>query len=398
MKAIVHADAVLPGGVLPDAVILIDGGKISAVGAGLPVPRDAEIIDAGGMYAGPGFVDIHIHGSGRGGCTWEDAPEEVAAHHLRHGTTSVNAYLGYGSSKEALLRSTHRLQSAIDAGYLPTVCGIGFEGPYINPERGAGSKAHARPAPDESEYTALYEACRRRVVQWMYAPEMDKDGRFGAFLREHGITAAVGHSNASPQQIRNAVDLGASIATHLFDAMGCWLGTESAAVTGTVQDSTAVGCLICPELIYEIIPDSRGVHVKPANIKLVYQLAGPRRIAIITDCTTCGYDPADYPAEHPRSAADLNFNESGELSGSTLTMDQAVRSFQAHTGAPVQDLFQMAASTPARAVHIDHLTGSLAPGKFADLVLLDKKLRLEAVIFHGSLVDEALIHTLFTPR
>ena len=375
MQAIIHANAVLPGGVLPDAVILMDGGRISAVGQDLPVP----------MYAGPGFVDIHVHGSGHSCACWESDPETVAAHHLRHGATSITAYLGYSSTKEDLLAAARRVQAAIDAGRLPNVCGIGFEGPYINPAQGANSAAFARPGPDPDEYTALFEACHRRVVQWMYAPEMDADGRFGDFLRENGVTAAIGHSCASPVQIRAAVDKGASIATHLYDAMGCWLGNESVEVTGTIQDTTAVGCLICPELIYEIIPDSRGVHVKPANIRLTYQLAGPRRVAIITDCTLCDYDPADYPPDSPRSAPDLNFNEAGELSGSALTMDQALRNFARHTGAPIQDLFQMASTTPARAVHIDRDAGSLAPGKFADIVLLDSALQLHATIFRGAL-------------
>ena len=92
MQAIIHANAVLPGGVLPDAVILMDGGRISAVGQDLPVPRGAEVLDAGGMYAGPGFVDIHVHGSGHSCACWESDPETVAAHHLRHGATSITAY------------------------------------------------------------------------------------------------------------------------------------------------------------------------------------------------------------------------------------------------------------------------------------------------------------------
>lgn len=398
MKAIVHASAVLPAGVLNDAVILIEQEKICVVGRGLTIPKDTEVIDAGGMYVGPGFVDIHVHGDGNGCHNWQDAPEEIAAFHLRHGTTAITAYLGYDAPRDELLRRTRRIQSAIDTGYLPTLCGIGFEGPYINPEQGANSRAHARSGPDESEYTALYKACRGHVVQWMYAPEMDEDGRFGDFLRTRGITAAIGHSNASPAQIRSAVDRGASIATHLFDAMGCWLGTESVHITGTIQDTTAEGCLICPELIYEIIPDSRGIHVKTTNIMLTYQLAGPRRIAIITDCTTRNYDPSAYPMEDPRSTADLNFNESGELAGSALTMDQAFRNFMAHTGASVWDMFQMTSATPARAIHIDHLTGSLVPGKFADLVMMDSDFSLRETFFHGRAVDEAYLQELFSPN
>lgn len=385
MKAIIHAKAVTPGGIVDDATLLLDNGIIQAVGADLQIPADADILDAGGMWVGPGFVDIHLHGDGTD-ARWEDNPRQVAAHHLRHGSTTMVAYLPYTLPKERLLQETKNVQALLDAGELPNVWAVGYEGPFINPVRGANADKCGRTGTDPDEYIPLYEACKGRVAQWMYAPEMDAGGQFGDFLREKGVTAAIGHTNASPAQIRAAVDRGASVVTHLYDAMGCHLGNESVATTGTIQDSVAVGCLICPELIYEIIPDSLGIHVKPSNMKLTYQLAGPRRIAIITDCTECNYDPADYPKEHFRSTPDLNFNENHELSGSRLTMDQAFRNFGRHTGAPVADLFQMAATTPAKAIGIDHLTGSLVPGKWANIVILDETLQLQRVILQGEIV------------
>ena len=145
--------------------------------------------------------------------------------------------------------------------------------------------------------------------------------------------------------------------------------------------------MICPELTYEIIPDSLGIHVKPTNMKFVYQFAGPRRICIITDCTECNYDPADYPKEHFRSTVDLNFNEAHELSGSRLTMDQAFRNFGKHTGAGIEDLFLMAATTPARMIGADRWVGSIVPGKQANLVILDQQLQLQKVIFRGEEVE-----------
>lgn len=386
MKAIIHAKAVLPGGILENAVILTEGEIIRAVGTELPVPAGAEVIDAQNLWVGPGFVDIHNHGSGAENKVWAQDPETVSRYHLRHGTTTMCAYLGYDQDRETLLRTTEKLQSALDRGLAPNVYGIGFEGPYVNPSQGANVDRNDRRMPDPEEYTRLYEACHGRVMQWMYAPERDEDGFFAAFLREKRIPTAIGHSNASPAQVRRAVDRGATIVTHLFDAMGCWLGPESIHLTGIIQDSMPVGCLICPELTYELIPDSLGMHVKPANLKLVYQMAGPRRIAIITDCTSRNYDPADYPDDPHRSVTDLNFNEKGELSGSALTMDQAFRNFMRHTGAPVTDLFEMTATTPARVTGIDHLTGSIVPGKYADLVMLDPDFRVKGVFLRGSRV------------
>lgn len=385
MKAIVHAKAVTPGGILDNATLLLEDGYIQAVGTDLEIPKEAEVIDAAGMWVGPGFVDMHLHGDGFD-ARWEDDPAKVAAHHLHHGSTTMVAYLPYTLPKDQLLEATKNVQDMLEAGELPNVWAVGYEGPFINPGRGANSAACGRTGTDPEEYVPLYEACHGRVAQWMYAPEMDRNGQFGDFLREKGVTAAIGHTNASPAQIRDAVDRGAKVVTHLYDAMGCHLGNESVATTGTIQDSVAVGCLICPELTYEIIPDSLGIHVKPSNMKLTYQFAGPRRICIITDCTECNYDPEDYPKDHFRSTPDLNFNEAHELSGSRLTMDQAIRNFHKHTGAPVADLFQMAAANPAKMIGADAYVGSIVAGKWANLVILDEKLQLQKVILRGEVV------------
>ncbi len=385
MKAIINANIILYDKILKDATILIKDDKICAVGQNLSIKDADEVIDAKGMLVGPGFVDIHIHGDG-GANRWEIDPQKTAHHHLLHGSTTMVATMSYSQTKESLLKNTKIVQGMIDEGLLPNVYAVSFEGPFVNPERGAKSSQFARVGPDPDEYLPLYEATRGKVAQWMYAPEMDKDGSFGDFLKEKGITAAVGHTNASPKQTRAAVDKGARIATHLFDAMGCHLGNDSWNITGTIQETAAVGCLICPEMIYELIPDSYGIHVKPANLTLVYQFAGPDRIAIVTDCTICDYDPADYPAEHFRSTVDLNYNELGQLSGSRLTMDRAVKNFKAHTGATVTELFRMASTTPAKAIGVDNEVGTIEVGKYANLVFLDDELNLKQVIFKGKSV------------
>lgn len=384
MIAVINARAVLPDGIMSDAVILIKDKKIHAVGQGLSTDG-ADIIDAQGMYVGPGFVDIHVHGDG-GQNRWETNPQKVARHHLLHGSTTMVATMSYTQTPESLLQKTKIVQQKSDAGLLPNVYAVAFEGPFINPERGAKSSAFARKGPDANEYIPLYEACRGKIAQWMYAPEMDKDGSFGDFLKEKNITTAIGHTNASPLQIRNAVDKGATIATHLYDAMGCHMGDDSWCITGTAQDTAAVGCLICPELICELICDSRGIHVKPSNLKLVYQFAGADRIALVTDCTICDYDPSDYPADHFRSTPDLNYNELEQLSGSRLTMDRAVYNFAKHTGAGVTELFKMASSTPAKAIGVYDSVGSVEVGKNADLVFLDDALTLKKVIFRGEII------------
>ena len=117
MKAIIHAKAVTPGGIIPNATLLLDAGNIQAIGTDLPVPADAEVIDAAGMWVGPGFVDIHVHGDGTDG-RWESNPAKAAAHHLKHGTTTMVATLAYTLQKQELLETAKNIQSMLDAGQL----------------------------------------------------------------------------------------------------------------------------------------------------------------------------------------------------------------------------------------------------------------------------------------
>ena len=103
MKAIIHANLVLPNEILENATIFIENGNISAFGQNLPVADNIEILDANGLWVGPGFVDIHIHGDGTS-CRWDSNPEQVAKHHLQHGSTTMVATMSYGQTPESLLK------------------------------------------------------------------------------------------------------------------------------------------------------------------------------------------------------------------------------------------------------------------------------------------------------
>ena len=129
MKAIINANVVLTDEILNDATIMIEDGNIFAVGKNLNLPENTEVIDADGMWVGPGFVDIHIHGDGTS-CRWNSNPEQVAKHHLRHGSTTMVATMSYGQTPESLIKVTTDIQNKLDDGLMPNVYSISFEGPY----------------------------------------------------------------------------------------------------------------------------------------------------------------------------------------------------------------------------------------------------------------------------
>lgn len=381
ISAIVNARVVLEDKVLGNGTVVFQDGKILSIasGAACPLPPDAAVYDAGGLYAGPGYVDIHCHGGGHFAGHLE--PARMARHHLRCGTTSLCVSLAYNLTPGEMFSGVERVRAAM-ADPDSSIAGIHLEGPYTNPKYGAAAKKAW--TPDQKTYAALFDACGGAVRQVTYAPELPGMEDFEKFAAARGVALAVGHTEMSPAQLDRAVRHGAKIVTHLFDAMGCWRGNGSIAVTGLIQETAAEVALAREGLFYELICDGEGVHVKPANLRLTLRAAGPENIILITDAGTVSYDPGDFALEDPRSSPDLIYNAAGELSGSRLHMEDAVRNMKKHTGASVPELFRMAAGNPARAVGIDGRVGSLTPGRDANIILCDDVMRISQVFFRGS--------------
>jgi N-acetylglucosamine-6-phosphate deacetylase len=387
MKAFINGTVITPGGMIENGVLITKGDKIIQVldqGEGrAQIPKEAETIDAEGLFIGPGYVDIHCHGGGEK--AFHQDPEAAGLHHLHGGTTSVCVSLAYTFSHEQLLEYTKVI---VDSCKKPgtNIAGIHFEGPYINPAFGSNSRLTRSINP--LEYKELYDQAKGFIRQWTIAPELDGASDYADFILSKGITLALGHTGASPDTIYQFIDKGASVITHLFDAMGCHLGNESVKVTGMIQDTVSDAVFAVGDRVYsEIICDSLAVHVKPANLKMAYRCMGPERIILITDSTITCPNPADFSeGDIGRSAPDLNFNEAGELSGSKLTMEMAAKNFVKYTGASISEIVKMASENPAKAVRLFDRVGSLEVGKLANILLFDGDLSIRKVYLEGKLV------------
>lgn len=375
MKALVNAKVVMENEIIENGVILFDKGRIVEAGSATDVriPDGCERVDAQGCYAGPGFVDNHCHGGGSVSL-YEADLAEAAAHHLAHGTTSLAASVPYNISAEATLAGIDSIVKAMREENPGNISGIFMEGPFNNPKFGANSSM-GRPI-NQAEYEEIYRRGGKAIRHWMYAPELEHGDEFARFVVSKGIPLAIGHTCASPAVVAKAVGIGATICTHLFDAMGCHLGNDSVSETGIIQDTAADAALVTDDLYLEIICDSNAIHVKPANLKLAYKCGGPDRVVLITDATV-----------RVGQKGDVNINENGELSGSLLTMDGAFKNMHHYTNAPITHLFKMASSTPAKAIRIFDEVGSIEKGKLANIVLLDEKLDLKKVFLKGELVS-----------
>lgn len=376
MRAIINARVVLETGILEDGVILCDGDTIVKVGGAqqVNIPAEAQLIDAGGAYVGPGFVDIHVHGGG--GAFFEDDPKKAADHFLAHGETTVLATLYYNLSKEGYLAAIEKIRGAIEQG-VENIKGLYMEGPYMNPKYGAmPEKNKWRGEITLDKYQQLVDAAGDLAKVWAVAPEREGIEGFLRYAKKINPDAviAVGHSEATPTQIRQLKEYGLTLQTHCMDATGQvtdWLGTR-----GAGPDEA---CLMDSNMYAELICDSMGVHVNPDLMNMILQVKGWDKVVLITDSFV-----SDAPGpENLRHVTDLIFDENGNLCGSKLTMDAACRNLMAHTGCSIVQAFLLASRNGARAVGLGDEIGTVAEGKKADLVFVDDRFYVKKVILRG---------------
>ena len=389
IKAIVNGKLVFPEEIR-EGVLLMEGDRILAAGDCL-VPEGAEILDAAGLYVGPGLFDQHNHGYNRCGQRIDIADDVrgMALAHLKHGTTSITPGAGYTHTMQQFFDISDMCNEAMAKGDT-NIVGIHFEGPFINPLHGANSQLAWTFSEEGLE--AILERGGKNLLHFTYAPEMPGAEIIEAALKKRGIIADIGHTRSDPENIYRAVKEGAKIATHMYDAMGNYLGCNEKAfeMTGDAQESVSDVLLSIPGIYYELICDSCCAHVKAANIRQTYRCAGEDYIICISDST--GFprclDPKDYPPEDPRSASDLNWTEDGGLNGSVMTVAMSVKNFLKHTGCGIRVAFKAGATNSAKALGLYDRLGSIHAGKTANLIFVDETFNVKRIFFRGNELSE----------
>jgi len=374
MVAIVNANLVLENGILFDGKMLVADGRIAAFGQDLEIPEGAEILDAQGAYVGPGFVDIHVHGGG-GFSTCHD-PEKAAAYFLRHGETTILATTDYHMNRETLLESIAKIKAAMV--HTPTIKGIYMEGPYTNPDYGShADKNPWRYGVREEDYKPIADACGQSVRVWTVAPEREDLLPFLTYAKQVNPNAviAVGHSEATPMEIRDLGKYRPTLMTHCMNATGRKLSCKG--LRGYGPDEY---CFKEAEMYAELICDSQGIHVHPEMQQLLLHTKGVNRVILVTDSTVYN-NPVPEQYAHVQ---DLNFDHNGGIAGSKLTMDMACRNIMCHTNCGIAQAFLMASTNPARAVGLEDV-GSVAKGKVADLVFVADKFNVQKVMLAGKI-------------
>ncbi len=365
------AQLVSPEGILDNGWLEVDGGTIAALGTGAP-PRPADV-ELGGGYLSPGFIDIHTHGGGGATVVGGD-PEAVARFataHRQHGTTTIIASLVSGTP-ESLAHDVAALAELTEQGI---IAGTHLEGPWIAMEyKGAHDPATLRD-PDPAEVDSLIKIGRGTVRMVTLAPEyphgIDAVRRFA----DAGAIAAIGHTNATYDQVRAAIDAGATVATHLYNAMRPVNHREPGPIVALTEDE---------RVTVELILD--GVHVHPAAAAFA-QRAAQGRIVMVTDAMTAaaGEDGEYLLGELPVLVVDgvARLVDGGAIAGSTLTTDHALKFAIEQVGMSPADAFAALTSTPARLLDLSD-RGVLAVGARADLCHVTADLDLAGVWAAGT--------------
>ncbi|MEB3069926.1 N-acetylglucosamine-6-phosphate deacetylase [[Mycobacterium] vasticus] len=369
MTVITAGTVVLDGRVHRPGWLAVDDGRITDCGSG-PVRADADLGEATVV---PGFVDLHCHGGG--GVSYADDPDRAAALHAAHGTTGGLASL-VTADPATLLAQVRALADATQRG---VVDGIHLEGPWLSGLHCGAHDAALLRDPDRGEVDALLAAADGAIRMVTLAPERPGAIEAITHLVDAGVVVAVGHTDAGYEATQAALDAGATVGTHLFNAMRALHHREPGPVAALLAD---------PRVTVELIAD--GVHLHPAVIEHVVATAGPDRVALITDAMA-----AAGTGDGAFTLGGLDVDVTGgvarlrgttTIAGSTATMDRIFATAVELLGGDGDDALaaavRMTSTTPARVLGLDDI-GVLRAGSIANLVVLNAGLHVERVMRHG---------------
>jgi N-acetylglucosamine-6-phosphate deacetylase len=369
--------------VCPDRIlageVIVEHGTITSVGpgsgelGGRTSIGGGELVELGDRWLAPGYIDVHVHGGGGAQCNTSKPEEiaEVARFHARHGTTGLLATTVAAPVPELCTALT-----AIARCAAPNLLGAHLEGPFLSRERPGAMDPDLFLDPDLGELERLLVAGAGRIRLMTLAPELPGALELVERLVSAGVVASIGHTNASDADVSAAVRLGATAATHVFNAMPP-LHHRAPGAVGAVLDLAEVSC--------ELICD--GVHVDPVVMRLLYRAKGALGTRLVTDATAAAGMPdgayrlggRDVAVSGGRAV--LAAGES--IAGSTLTMEAAVQNAVRALGVPIDEAVLISSTNSARLLGLHGRKGSIARGLDADLVVLNEQLAVEATMVAG---------------
>ncbi|WP_214227166.1 N-acetylglucosamine-6-phosphate deacetylase [Pedobacter sp. B4-66] len=348
-----------------DHNILIDSGEIVKISTE-EIPNGYEIVDAEGSYLSPGFIDLQIYGSGKNlfsAYPTAETLKQMDLDLLSKGTTSFLACVATNTpevvNQSVAAAKAYRSEAK---GFL----GLHLEGPHINAKRRGAhiEKFICKASLDEMK--RLLEYADGTVKMMTIAAELQDDEVIN-YLLDNDIVLSLGHSDANFEQATGAYNMGFKTTTHLFNAMPS-IHHRSPNLPAAVFSH--------PKAMASIIAD--GCHVDFEIVKMSYRLLKERMFLITDAVTSCDIGPYQH-----QLLGDKFITPDGTLSGSNITMLQAVQNCVKHCDIPLADALNLASQNPAKLMDLSAKIGNLKVGNRADLVLLSENLDLIKVFAEG---------------
>jgi len=389
MKQSFHGELILPDRTVPDAYLVTEAGRILSIDT--VAPADTEIVE--GTYISPGFVDLHVHG-GAGADFMDgttDAVRIANRAHSRHGTTTIFPTTTTGSTEElaAMLAACAEVKATWRASDGARIGGVHYYGPYFAEDKVGCHSAEGRRDPDPAEYQAFLALGLIRIATC--AAELDGAEAFYRAAAERGCLVTCGHSNSTWAEMARAYAAGMRHVDHFWCAMSS-VASLRARYGTPMQASMEQFVLAHAEMSTEVIAD--GCHLSPELLEFAFRMKGAMRLCLVTDANRALDLPAGrYRFGHQETGSwfesdgRVGFVPGQGLASSVVGMDQMVRVMARDTTASLPEVIRMASLTPAERAGVSADTGSLAPGKIADVLVLSRNLEVEAVYLGGERID-----------
>ncbi len=371
---------------IEDGAVLARDGRIERVGRRAEVETEqADVsVDAAGRIICPGFVDLQVNGGGGALLTEEPTPEaleRMTRAHVAFGTTAMLPTV-VTASEEAMTRALAAVSESMNRPATGArILGSHLEGPFISPVRKGAHREQFIRQPRRELFDRLLDAARGALRIMTLAPELPGARELIEVARAASVVVSVGHTEATFDEAVEAFEAGASLGTHVFNAMHALTQREPGVIGALLQSDQAV---------VSVIAD--GVHVHPSVLRLVYASKRASGVALITDAMPpVGTDMSSFRLQDAEITVrdGACYLSNGTLAGSALSMNRAVRLMRDLGGAPLIESVQMATATPARVLGMQDEIGALKPGARADIVICDHDLDVWKVFVGGELAYEA---------
>ena len=377
---IILADRILDG-----YSVIVEDGVISDVTRGNTAAD--KVVDLGGRYLAPGFIDMHTHGAG--GHDFMDGTEEAikgaCMTHLSHGTTSIVPTTLTCLNSE--LFNFFEVFRKVKAGWHegPNLLRIHLHGPCFNAAQAGAQDPKFLQLPTRENFMPILEAGGADIMRISVAVELEGALELGEELKKRGIIAAIGHSDATYAEVAKAVEAGYSFVTHLYSGMSALHRVGPYRVLGVVESA-----YLFDELGVEIISD--GKHLPPELLRLIVKNKGIDNICLITDSMRGAGMPE---GSRPKLGSLTNGQETlirdgvammpdlKAFAGSVCTTDRCVRTMYKLAGVSLPDAVRMMTANPARMLGINGSKGTIAKGMDADLVVFDEDINISSVYVGG---------------